>query len=157
MQPTIPLVEDAYVASAARQLRRLAGTPERGRALLDRVLAAAFPPATDHPASAAVADPIAHLRAHPSLRTPRTMPDTPTPETTLDTLAQILVETFGVDREDVTPEATLAELALDSLDEVELVMAIEERFGIEVPNKLWPDLRTVGQIAAMIDQNGGAA
>lgn len=85
------------------------------------------------------------------------MRDRPSPETVLDTLAQILVETFGVEPEDVTPEATLVELQLDSLEEVELVMAIEEHFGIEVPDDPWPDLRTVGQIAAMIEGNGGAA
>ena len=49
---------------------------------------------------------------------------------------KIIAEQLGVDEEDVTPEASFVEdLGADSLDTVELVMAFEEEFGIEIPDE----------------------
>ena len=49
---------------------------------------------------------------------------------------KIITEQLGVDEEDVTPEANFVEdLGADSLDTVELVMAFEEEFGIEIPDE----------------------
>lgn len=48
---------------------------------------------------------------------------------------KIVAEQLGVDEEEVTPEASFVEdLGADSLDTVELVMAFEEEFGIEIPD-----------------------
>jgi acyl carrier protein len=56
------------------------------------------------------------------------------------------VSTLGVDAEKVTLEATFADdLDADSLDVVELVMALEEEFGIEVPEEELQDVTNVGQ------------
>ena len=56
------------------------------------------------------------------------------------------VETLSVDAAQVTREATFAEdLDADSLDVVELVMALEEEFGIEVPEEELAEVKTVGQ------------
>lgn len=56
------------------------------------------------------------------------------------------VETLSVDASQVTREATFAEdLDADSLDVVELVMALEEEFNIEVPEEELADVKTVGQ------------
>ncbi len=52
-----------------------------------------------------------------------------------DEVKQIIVEQLGVDEEEVKPEARFVEdLGADSLDTVELVMAIEEKFGIDIPD-----------------------
>ncbi len=49
---------------------------------------------------------------------------------------QIIVDQLGVDEEEVTPEAKfIDDLGADSLDTVELVMALEEEFGIEIPDE----------------------
>lgn len=49
---------------------------------------------------------------------------------------KIIVEQLGVDEAEVTPEASFIEdLGADSLDTVELVMALEEEFGIEIPDE----------------------
>ncbi len=49
---------------------------------------------------------------------------------------EIIVEQLGVNPEQVTPEATFVDdLGADSLDTVELVMALEEEFGIEIPDE----------------------
>ncbi len=48
---------------------------------------------------------------------------------------KIIVEQLGVDEEEVKPEAKFIEdLGADSLDTVELVMAMEEKFGIDIPD-----------------------
>lgn len=49
---------------------------------------------------------------------------------------QIIVDQLGVDEEEVAPEAKfIDDLGADSLDTVELVMALEEEFGIEIPDE----------------------
>ena len=49
---------------------------------------------------------------------------------------QIIIDQLGVDGEEVTPQAKFVEdLGADSLDTVELVMALEEEFGIEIPDE----------------------
>jgi len=53
-----------------------------------------------------------------------------------DKVKSIIVEQLGVDEEEVTPDASFVEdLGADSLDTVELVMAFEEQFGIEIPDE----------------------
>ncbi len=48
----------------------------------------------------------------------------------------IIVEQLGVDEEEVTPDASFVDdLGADSLDQVELIMAFEEEFGIEIPDE----------------------
>jgi acyl carrier protein len=64
----------------------------------------------------------------------------------------IIVEQLGVKPDQVTPEAKLIEdLGADSLDAVELVMALEEEFGIEVPDEQAEKLQTVGDIIKYIE------
>ncbi|MFM7043952.1 MAG: acyl carrier protein [Ilumatobacteraceae bacterium] len=56
------------------------------------------------------------------------------------------VEVLSVDADKVTPEASFGDdLDADSLDLVELVMALEEEFGVEVPENELEDVKTVGQ------------
>ena len=59
----------------------------------------------------------------------------------------IIVEQLGVKPDQVTPEAKFVEdLGADSLDIVELIMALEEEFGIEVPDEQAEKLLTVGDV-----------
>ena len=58
---------------------------------------------------------------------------------------EIICEQLGVSEEEVTPEASFIEdLGADSLDIVELVMALEEEFGIDIPDEDADKLKTVG-------------
>jgi len=58
---------------------------------------------------------------------------------------EIVADRLGVDPEEVTPEASFVEdLGADSLDTVELVMALEEEFGIEIPDEDAEKIQTVG-------------
>ena len=65
--------------------------------------------------------------------------------------ANSAVEVLAVERSQVTPEASFADdLGADSLDLVELVMALEESFGIEVGEDELKDISTVGQAFDLI-------
>jgi acyl carrier protein len=61
----------------------------------------------------------------------------------------VIVEVLGVDPEKVTPEADLREdLEADSLDLVELIMAFEDKFGVEIPDEDAQQITTVGEAVA---------
>jgi acyl carrier protein len=64
---------------------------------------------------------------------------------------EIIVENLGVDNEKVTEDASFVEdLGADSLDTVELVMAFEEEFDIEIPDEDAEKLTTVGEAIAYL-------
>ena len=66
----------------------------------------------------------------------------------------IIVEQLGVKPDQVTPEAKFIEdLGADSLDTVELIMALEEEFGIEVPDEQAEKLLTVGDVVKYIEEH----
>jgi len=62
-----------------------------------------------------------------------------------DKVKEIIVDQLGVDAEQVTPEASfIDDLGADSLDTVELVMAFEEEFNIEIPDEEAEKIKSVG-------------
>jgi acyl carrier protein len=66
----------------------------------------------------------------------------------------IIVEQLGVKPDQVTPEAKFIEdLGADSLDTVELIMALEEEFGIEVPDEQAEKLLNVGDVVKYIEEH----
>lgn len=66
----------------------------------------------------------------------------------------IIVEQLGVNPEEVTEEASfIDDLGADSLDTVELVMALEEAFDLEVPDEEAEKLTTVGAAIKYIEEN----
>ena len=70
---------------------------------------------------------------------------------------EIIVEQLGVKADQVTPEAKFIEdLGADSLDTVELVMALEEEFGIEVPDEQAEKLQTVGDVIKYVEESQSA-
>jgi acyl carrier protein len=70
---------------------------------------------------------------------------------------QIIVEQLGVDEAEVTPNASFVDdLGADSLDTVELVMAFEEAFEIEIPDEDAEKIRTVQDAVTYIDLHAKA-
>jgi acyl carrier protein len=64
---------------------------------------------------------------------------------------EIIVEQLGVDQEEVTPEASFVDdLGADSLDIVELVMALEETFDLQIPDEDAEKIRKVGEAVQYI-------
>ena len=69
-----------------------------------------------------------------------------------DKVKEIVVEQLGVSEDQVTPEAKFIEdLCADSLDQVELVMALEEKFGADIPDEDAEKLTTVGDAIKYIE------
>lgn len=72
----------------------------------------------------------------------------------LQRVVDIVVEELAVDTEEVTAEASfIDDLGADSLDVVELVMAFEEEFDIEIPDEDAEDIQTVQNAVDYIDEN----
>ncbi len=70
---------------------------------------------------------------------------------------QIIVEQLGVDEGEVTPTASFVDdLGADSLDTVELVMAFEEAFGLEIPDEDAEKIATVKDAITYIDKHAPA-
>ena len=67
---------------------------------------------------------------------------------------EIIINELGVDPEKVTSEASFVDdLGADSLDTVELVMAFEEEFTIDIPDEDAEQMRTVGEAVAYIEKH----
>jgi len=76
---------------------------------------------------------------------------------TEERVKQIIVEQLGVDDAEVTPAASFVDdLGADSLDTVELVMAFEEAFEIEIPDEDAEKIRTVQDAVSYIEQHAKA-
>ncbi len=73
--------------------------------------------------------------------------------TTFDKVKKIIVEQLGVNESEVTPEASITDdLGADSLDQVELVMAFETEFNIDIPDEEAEKIKTVGDAVKRIDE-----
>lgn len=68
---------------------------------------------------------------------------------TFEKVAQIIADYKDIDPASIKPESTFAELGVDSLDTVELIMSFEDTFGGTI--EMSPDLKTVADIVALID------
>jgi len=74
--------------------------------------------------------------------------------TTADRVNEIVIEQLGVSPEQVTPEAKFVDdLGADSLDTVELIMALEEAFEIEIDDEDAEKLQTVADATKYIEDN----
>jgi acyl carrier protein len=73
---------------------------------------------------------------------------------TYEKLKKIIVEQLGVDEGDVKPEASFVDdLNADSLDLVELIMSLEEEFGMEISDEEAEKIKTVGDAAEYIEEH----
>lgn len=66
-------------------------------------------------------------------------------------MAEVLAEKYDVDRDTISPEATLTELGLDSLTIVELLFDVEDEFDIEVPEER-ATFQTLAEAAALVEE-----
>jgi len=71
-----------------------------------------------------------------------------------DRVKKIVVEHLGVEPEKVTDNASfIDDLGADSLDTVELVMAFEEEFGVEIPDDAAETILTVGDAVGFLEKS----
>ena len=72
----------------------------------------------------------------------------------LEKVKAILAEQFDVDEDKITADTDLQEdLGADSLDVVDLLMSIEDEFGVEVPDDEIENIKTVGALVSYIEAN----
>ncbi|MDR2108628.1 MAG: acyl carrier protein [Coriobacteriales bacterium] len=72
-------------------------------------------------------------------------------EANFETLKRVLVDNLGVEETAVTAQALLQDdLGADSLDAVELIMAIEDEFGLEIDSEQTEKIKTVGDLMTLI-------
>ena len=70
-------------------------------------------------------------------------------------VAKIVVSNLGVEEDKVTENASfIDDLGADSLDTVELVMAFEEEFGVEIPDEAAESILTVGDAIKFLEKKG---
>ncbi len=75
-------------------------------------------------------------------------------EEIFEKVKEVIVEQLNVDEDEVTPDASfIDDLGADSLDIVELVMALEESFGISIPDEEAENIKTVGDAVEYIASN----
>ncbi|MGO2695654.1 MAG: acyl carrier protein [Bavariicoccus seileri] len=73
-------------------------------------------------------------------------------------LSQLVAERFDLEQEDIKPETTFQhDLGADSLDIVELVMALEDQFGLQIDDEDAEKILTVGDAAHYIDEQRRSA
>jgi len=76
---------------------------------------------------------------------------------TEDKVIDIIVDKLGVERSEVTPEAVFVDdLGADSLDLVELIMAMEEEFGMEIAEEQAEKLRAVQDVITFVEAHAAA-
>jgi acyl carrier protein len=81
-------------------------------------------------------------------------PELVTDGTTFERLKKIIVEQLGVDEEEVTPQASFVEdLNADSLDLVELIMSLEEEFGMEISDEDAERIQKVNDAVEFIEEH----
>ena len=74
-------------------------------------------------------------------------------EEIFDKLKELVVDQLGVEEDEVTMEATMQDdLGADSLDLVDLVMSVEEEFGVKVAGEDLENIKTVGDIVNYIEE-----
>jgi acyl carrier protein len=74
-----------------------------------------------------------------------------------DKVKEIIVDQLGVSADEVVNEASfIDDLGADSLDIVELVMAIEEEFGIEVPDEDAERMQNIGDVVSYVQEKAEA-
>lgn len=71
--------------------------------------------------------------------------------TTFDKIASIISEQRSIDKNSITLDSTLDSLGADSIDRVEIIIKIEEEFGIEINDEDSEKISTVGQAVDYVD------
>ena len=71
----------------------------------------------------------------------------------LEKVVSLVAEQLGIDKKTIKPESNIIEdLGADSLDVIEMLMTLEDEFGITIPDEKINQIKTVGQIVELIEQ-----
>lgn len=71
----------------------------------------------------------------------------------LEKIKEMTADALGVDADNLTAETSFEELGADSLDLFELVMALEEEYGVEIPTEELETLKTIGDVEKYVEKS----
>jgi len=74
--------------------------------------------------------------------------------TLYESVADVIASRFGIDRDEVTPEASFDDLGLDSLSQIELVTALRKHLGVAIDDDEMAELSTVSEVVATLESSG---
>lgn len=75
-------------------------------------------------------------------------------KSTIDTVKEIVASQLSVKPEDIKNDSNIAEeLGADSLDLVEILMGLEDEFGISIPDEAIPEIKTINDVVAFIEKS----
>ncbi len=70
-----------------------------------------------------------------------------------DKVAELVAEQLGIDKKNITMDSNIIEdLGADSLDVIEMLMTLEDEYGITIPDEKINQIKTVGQIVELIEK-----
>ena len=71
----------------------------------------------------------------------------------IDKVKELVAEQLGINKETITAESNIIEdLGADSLDVIEMLMTLEEEYGITIPDEKIGQIKTIGQIVDLIEE-----
>ena len=98
--------------------------------------------------------PAQDLKKNQLLKTTKTLETKMDSKEAFEKVKKIIAEQLGVDESEIKDESHfIDDLGADSLDTVELVMALEEEFGIEIPDESAEKIQTVGDVRKFIEEH----
>jgi acyl carrier protein len=74
------------------------------------------------------------------------------PADTTDRIIALIASTLHIDPAKITPQSSFQDLGIDSLDGINLAFALENEFGVEIPDSALPELKSVGDITTGIEK-----
>ena len=74
--------------------------------------------------------------------------------TTIEKVTEIIANQLSVDKKKITEKTNIAEdLGADSLDLVEILMSLEDEFGVSIPDEAIPEIKTIKDVVEFIEKN----
>lgn len=70
-------------------------------------------------------------------------------------VTEILMEKLGISETKISSESTMKDIGADSLDEVEIILEIEHKFGISIPDNIIPEVQNIGSLCNYIEKELG--
>ena len=67
-------------------------------------------------------------------------------------LTEILIDKLAISKTEISSESTMKELGADTLDEIEIIIELEQKLGIAIPDEIMPGLQNIGALCNSIEK-----
>jgi len=65
---------------------------------------------------------------------------------------ETLIDKLGISKTEISAESTLTDIGADSLDSVEIIVELEKKFGIDIPDEILPEVQSIGNLCKYIEK-----